>query len=292
MKLLILGGGGMLGHALFLIAREEADAWVTFRDRPPVDGVFEPDRTISGVRAEEFDTVVRAFATVRPDVVVNCIGVVKQRGAAKDPITSLGVNSLFPHRVAALSAAAGARLIHISTDCVFSGSKGRYRETDPPDATDLYGRSKQLGEVEAPGCITLRTSMIGRELATSQGLVEWFLTQGGHAPGYTRAIFSGLTTAELSRVLLRVIDHHRDLTGLYHVAAQAISKYDLLRLLNDAMGRGVAIEPDPSVEIDRSLDGSRFAELTGYVAPPWERMVAELAAGAPAYDGWRKQHAG
>jgi dTDP-4-dehydrorhamnose reductase len=292
MKLLILGGAGMLGHALFLTARDEAEAWVTFRGHPPVDGVFDSDRIISDVHADQFDTVVRAFATVRPDVVVNCIGVVKQRAGAKDPLTSLGINSLFPHRLAALSAAAGARLIQISTDCVFSGSKGQYRESDPPDASDLYGRTKQLGEVEGPACLTLRTSIIGRELTTSQGLVEWFLAQRGRAPGYTRAIFSGLTSTELSRVLLRVIDRHRDLTGLYHVAAQAISKYDLLRLLNDAMDRGVAIEPDASVEIDRSLDGSRFAQVTGYVAPAWERMVAELAAGAPAYDGWRKQHAG
>jgi dTDP-4-dehydrorhamnose reductase len=291
MRLLILGGSGMLGHKLWQTAAPRMDTWATLRD----DGrslpePFDRSRIAAGVDAEQFDTVVRAFARVRPDVVVNCIGVVKQQAAANDPLPAIAINGLFPHRVAGLCAAAGARLVHLSTDCVFSGRKGNYAETDTPDASDLYGRTKHLGEVSGPGCLTLRTSMIGRELKTSHGLVEWFLSRQGTVPGYTAAVFSGLTTAELSRVILHAIERCPDLTGVYHVAAAPIAKHDLLSRLTRALGRQVTIHPDASVSIDRSLDGSRFAAAAGYTAPDWDRMIDELAADAAGYEPWR-QHA-
>jgi dTDP-4-dehydrorhamnose reductase len=294
MRLLILGGAGMLGHKLWQSAAGTIDTWATVRDeralthRPPLD----PARLVPGVQADQFDTVVRAFASIRPDVAVSCIGVVKQRGEARDPLVSLTVNSLFPHRLAALCSAAGTRLIHISTDCVFAGRTGGYRESDEPDASDLYGRTKQLGEVSGPGALTLRTSIVGRELVTSQGLVEWFLAQRTRAPGFTKAVFSGLTTIELSRVILRVIASHPGLEGLYHVASKPITKYDLLVLLNREYGRGLTIEPDESVRIDRSLDGTRFRDATGYTAPDWPAMIAGMAADETPYDRWRAQHAG
>jgi len=278
----------MLGHKLWQTAAPRFDTWATLRDdgRSLPAGV-DRDRVVPGVSAAEFDSVIRAFAHVRPDVVVTCIGVVKQRAEASDPIVALTVNSLFPHRVATLCAASGARLIHISTDCVFSGARGDYTEEDRPDATDLYGRTKHLGEVSGPGCVTLRTSIIGRELASSQGLVEWFLGQSGTIPGYTNAVFSGLTTAELSRVILRVAERSAGLTGVYHVAGERITKHDLLVRLNRALGRGLRIEPDASVRVDRSLDGRRFAAAAAYVAPTWDAMIEELAGEAPAYHTWR-----
>lgn len=289
MTLLILGGGGMLGHKLWQTAAPRVDTWVTMRDGgralPPS---FDRDRIISGVHAEQFDSVLRAFERVRPTVVVNCLGVVKQHGNASDPLVALTVNSVFPHRVATLAAASGARLIHISTDCVFSGRRGGYAETDAPDASDLYGRTKHLGEVSGQGRLTLRTSMIGRELATSHGLVEWFLSRDGAVPGYTQAVFSGFTTHELSRLVLRVIEQSPDLSGVYHVAAEPITKHDLLVKLNRALGRGATIQPDASVQIDRSLDGRRFATATGYAAPSWDVMVEELAGEVPAYREWRR----
>jgi dTDP-4-dehydrorhamnose reductase len=291
MTLLILGGGGMLGHKLWQTAAPRMTTWVTMRgDGSALPDTFDRSRIVGGVHAEQFDTVVRAFELVRPDVVVNCLGVVKQRADAADPLVALTVNGVFPHRVAALCAAAGSRLVHISTDCVFSGQRGGYVETDPPDAIDLYGRTKHLGEVSGPGCLTLRTSIIGRELATSRGLVEWFLGTDGIVPGYTHAVFSGVTTAELSRVILHVIAEHPALAGVYHVAAEPISKHDLLVRLNVALGRGATIRPDPSVRIDRSLDGRRFAAAASYAAPPWDRMIEELSADVPAYETWR-QHA-
>jgi dTDP-4-dehydrorhamnose reductase len=278
MRVLILGGSGMLGHRLWREFSGRFDTYVTLRRRPAVGGgLFPEDRAVEGVSAEDFDSVVGAFARVRPRAVVNCVGVVKQQGAAKDPVACVGINALFPHRLARLCRAAGARLLHLSTDCVFSGRKGNYSEDDAPDAKDLYGRSKLLGEVTGPGCLTLRTSIIGRELGTRQGLVEWFLGQAGkRVSGYRRAVFSGLTTGALSRLLGDLLADHPRLDGLWHVAAEPVTKYDLLRLVREAFAVDVEIEPDDAFNCDRSLCGDRFRAATGWAPLPWPRMIADL----------------
>ena len=205
MKTLILGGSGMLGHKLWQTLAGRFDAYATFRQRPAVYAgyeIFDLARAVENVSAQDFDSIVRAMAKVQPEVVINCIGVVKQDAAAKDPLTSIYINSLFPHRLAEVCRAANARLIHLSTDCVFSGQRGGYAESDPSDAEDLYGKSKFLGEVAGEGCLTLRTSMIGRELAGSQGLLEWFLGQQGKSVrGFRQAIFSGFTTQALAEII-------------------------------------------------------------------------------------------
>jgi len=198
MKVLILGGSGMLGHKLWQTFTSRFDTYTTFRgsvDDYGALGLFDPIRSFGGVSVQDFASVERVLAENRPEVVVNCIGVVKQDAAAKDPLISIEVNSLFPHRLARACAEIGSRLIHLSTDCVFSGQRGNYSVSDPADATDLYGRTKLLGEVNAGHCLTLRTSMIGRELCGSHGLVEWFLSQQGKVVrGYKKAVFSGFTT--------------------------------------------------------------------------------------------------
>jgi dTDP-4-dehydrorhamnose reductase len=183
---------------------------------------------------------------------------------------------MLPHRLARLCALAGARLVHISTDCVFNGRAGNYRESDISDAEDLYGKSKFIGEVAYPHAITLRTSIIGHELASAHGLVGWFLQQRGKVNGYRRAIFSGLPTVELARVIRSVILPRPDLSGLYHVASTPISKLELLQLVASAYGTSVEIEPDDRVAIDRSLNADRFREATGYVAPPWPVLVGQM----------------
>jgi dTDP-4-dehydrorhamnose reductase len=215
---------------------------------------------------------------VRPAVVINCVGLVKQLADADDPLAALPVNALLPHRLARLCALTGTRLIHVSTDCVFSGRKGGYRESDDADAGDLYGRSKLLGEVDYANAMTLRTSIIGHELASAHGLIGWFLSQQGSVRGFTRAIFSGLPTGELARVMKDFVVPRPDLRGVYHVAADPISKYDLLHVVNQEYGRGLDIRADGQLRIDRSLDGTRFREATGYVAPPWPWLVAEMRA--------------
>lgn len=290
-RVLILGGGGMLGHKLWQVCRAELDAHVTLRSplaRYARLGLFEPDRTIDEVDVEEFPSVERAVTRVAPEVVVNCVGVVKQLEAARDPVVSIAVNALFPHRLARLTASRGIRLVHVSTDCVFAGTRAGYTEDDRPDADDLYGRTKALGEVTGPGCLTLRTSIVGRELEGRLSLVEWFLAQrGGQARGFTRAIFSGLTTLAFSRVVRDLIRMRPSLAGLYHVSAEPISKHDLLRLLDECYHAGVRIEPSAELSIDRSLSSDRFRRAAGFAPMPWPEMVREMAADPTPYDAWR-----
>jgi dTDP-4-dehydrorhamnose reductase len=282
---LVLGGSGMLGHELWRTCAERFDACATVRSDElgaPAAEVLDPDRVVAGVRAEEPRTIARALDETGAGVVVNCIGIVKQ--AVDDPEPAIRVNALFPHRLAAACRERGARLIHVSTDCVFSGEQGGYTESDLPDPVDTYGRSKLLGEPATPGSLTIRTSMIGRELATSHGLLEWFLGQsGGSVRGFQRAVFSGPTTPVLSRAIADVIEHHDGLDGLWHLSAEPISKYDLLLRLRDAFEVEVEVEPDESVVIDRSLDSGRFRAATGFEPPTWEEMVTELAASADQY---------
>ena len=361
MRVLILGAGGMLGHKVWQIFRDRFDCRAAVRTRLPL-ALFDDDRVMAGIDAADFERVTRLIAKIRPEAVINCVGVVKQLAAAHDPITSITLNSLFPHVVARACGEIGARMIHISTDCVFAGKRGNYRESDTPDAADLYGRSKLLGEVvteaqrvetnggyrqgrgkhgplirlrhllpqlksaggeglsrlgrrelvsgrrhdsqelsvvrgnQEPEAqtgvsvphLTIRTSIIGRELRTANGVVEWFLlNRGGSVRGFTKAVFSGVTTTTLAQTLADVIEHHPGLNGLYHVAGAAITKYDLLVMLNDAFGAGVTIRPDDSVVIDRTLDAARFREATGMVPPAWPEMIAALAAESPQYERWR-----
>lgn len=281
MKILVLGGDGMLGHRLLRQLRPSHEVRATLRQDAAAyahPGLFPAESTYFGVDVRSIERLSEVFADFRPEAVVNAVGIVKQRAAANDAIPSLEINSLLPHRLALLCRAAGARLVHLSTDCVFSGRKGMYREDDPSDADDLYGRSKYLGEVDGPGCVTLRTSMIGPELSRRSGLLEWFLAQRGTIRGFRRAVFSGFTTAELSRVIETVLVRHPGARGLYHASAEPISKYDLLVALRDRLGRGVEIVPDDGFFCDRSLDSSRFRADFGYAPPSWDRMLDELAA--------------
>lgn len=280
MKILILGASGMLGNAMMRVMAEtgEHDVWGTARagtvNRHFSDQLGE--RILAGVDVENADVLSRVFAEVRPEVVVNCIGLVKQLAEADDPLMALPINAMLPHRLARLCDLIGARLVHVSTDCVFNGTKGGYTESDPSDAEDLYGKSKFLGEVAYPHTITLRTSIIGHELASAHGLVGWFLEQEGCVKGYRRAIFSGLPTVELSRIVRDVVLPRPALSGLYHVAAAPIAKFDLLELIAAAYGKTITIEPDDRVIIDRSLNADRFREAIGYVAPAWPDLIAQM----------------
>jgi dTDP-4-dehydrorhamnose reductase len=277
MRVLVLGVSGMLGNAMFRAFFQESifQVFGTARSGSVRKHFVQEARSkiISGVDVENQDTLTRLFCEIRPQIVVNCIGLVKQLSNADDPLQALPINSMLPHRLARNTELIGARLIHISTDCVFSGRKGQYRESDMSDATDLYGKSKYLGEVDYPHTITLRTSIIGHELESTHGLVGWFLAQNDQVNGYTKAIFSGLPTVELSRVVRDFVLPHPELSGLYHVASSPISKFDLLELVSKVYGKSIAILPDDKVVIDRSLNADRFNAATGYTAPPWPELV-------------------
>lgn len=277
MKILVLGISGMLGNAMLrvLFENSEIEVFGTARN-PSIQRYFSPEiskKIIVGVDVENQDIMTQVFANVKPHTVINCIGLIKQLAIADDPLQALPINAMLPHRLARLCELCGARLVHISTDCVFAGSKGNYRESDPADAVDLYGRSKHIGEVVYPNTITLRTSIIGHELSSSHALLGWFLAQEGEVKGYTKAIFSGLPTVELARIIRDVVIPKRKLTGIYHVASAPIAKHDLLKLIADIYGKKITIIPDDTMAINRSLNAERFKDATGYEAPPWPDLV-------------------
>ncbi|WP_407313718.1 dTDP-4-dehydrorhamnose reductase family protein [Desulfosporosinus sp. SB140] len=280
-KVLILGGSGMLGHALFRFLSEDLrfEVYTSARSSKELSNWLPTERkkmVLQNVDIHHEDSLVKVFSEVKPDLVLNCIGIIKQVAEAQDPLTTITTNALLPHRIALLCGAAGARMIHVSTDCVFDGKKGSYTERDFSDATDLYGRTKFLGEVDYPHCVTLRTSIIGHELKGSYGLVEWFLKQEDAVCGFRKAIFSGFPTVELARIIRDYVIPHPEMTGLYHVSSHPITKYDLLKLIAEQYGKKVLIEPDNSVQIDRSLDSARFRTLTGYNPPAWRDLVHEM----------------
>jgi len=281
LRLLILGGSGMLGHQLWRGLHAQHDTWVTLR-RPVAD--FEVHNLFDEAKAIQFDDITddtaleRALGQAKPEAVINCVGLIKQRDEASDEALTLRVNAEFPHRLAKRCGEAGARLIHFSTDCIFAGTKGNYTESDPPDAADLYGQSKHQGEVADAHSVTLRTSVIGHELATNLALLDWFLSQRGQAiRGFTKAIYSGFTTLEMARIADRILTQHTDLSGVWHVASEPISKFGLLELCREKLGWEGVIEPNDEFVCDRSLNADRFNQATGYSPPSWEAMISELA---------------
>ncbi len=295
MKILVLGAAGMLGHQLCRSLNDRFEIWGTFRGDPKE---YEPfnfiplERAIGYVDVQDLKTVRHALEMIRPDAVINGIGIVKQRDEAKQAVPSIHVNALFPHQLADLCLESGARVLQISTDCVFSGMRGNYTEIDIPDPVDLYGRTKLLGELNRPGTLTLRTSIIGWQLHTYSSLLGWFASQRGRRiKGYRRAIYSGFSTTVLSNLIGDILETRKDLSGLYHVASTPINKFDLLTRLRDAMGwTDITIEPDENFYCDRSLIGTRFSAATGWMSPSWDDMIAGLATEWPIYDSWNKKH--
>jgi dTDP-4-dehydrorhamnose reductase len=272
MRILVLGGDGMLGHELYRELRDHHETRVTQRRASAEPHVF------SGVEVRGSNLIEEVIAQFRPGAVVNCIGIVKQRPESEEAIASIEVNALLPHRLAIACRAAGARLVQLSTDCVFSGAKGGYREEDIPDPVDVYGRSKLLGEVTGEGALTLRTSMIGLGLYRKTSLVDWFVAQKGRVQGYRKAVFSGLTTREISRVIRMVLESHPQAWGLYHLSAEPIDKYALLVKLRERLGKSIEIVPVDEPRIDRSLDSTRFRRVFAYRPPAWDAMLEELSA--------------
>lgn len=273
----MLGASGMLGNAMIRVLSEEKK-WVvygTVRSESSMR-LFSnsiAERLLSGCDVEQTDALVKAFIWSKPDVVINCIGLIKQYAHSENPLQAIPINSLLPHRIASLCEISGARMVHISTDCVFSGKKGDYMESDVSDAYDLYGKSKLLGEVAYPNAITLRTSIIGHELQSANGLVNWFLSQEDTCKGYRKAIFSGLPTVVIAQIIRDVVIPRKDIYGLYHVAAKSISKYDLLTMIANIYRKTIKIVPDDKLVINRSLNAKRFEIATGYIAPEWSELI-------------------
>src|ERR1039458_2822961 len=293
MRIVVIGGAGMLGHKMFQILRERfpGTACTTRQDvrKRPFDRVelLQGDDVIRGVDVMDFDGLHDTLKELRPDFIVNCVGIVKQREESRMAIPSISINSLLPHKLAALAEGWGGRVIHPSADCVFDGKRGGYTEDDDSGAEDLYGKSKFLGELHCDNGLTLRTSIIGRELVEHRSLLDWFLMQQGKTvPGVRRVIYFGVTTNQLAEVVTLVIQKFPGLHGLFQVVSEPISKHDLLCLIRDAYKLEVNITPEDGEVSDRSMKGDKFREATGYVSPPWTELVRRLAEDPTPYAKW------
>ncbi len=270
----------MLGHRLLLSLRERHDVAVTLRQERSAYttyGIFD-EHAYYGVDVRSQASLIDTFSDFAPEVVINGVGIIKQRPSAKESIPSLEVNALLPHRLALLCKVAKARLLHLSTDCVFNGKRGNYLETDLSDAEDLYGKSKFLGEVHEPHCLTLRTSIIGPELSRKHSLYEWFLGQTGTIKGFSRAFYNGFTTLEMARILEKMIVDHPAASGVYQVSSEPIDKYSLLLLCRDYLKKEITINEDSEFHCDRTLDSGRFRKEFNYRPPTWDAMISEMTS--------------
>lgn len=279
MRILILGGDGMLGHQLLKHLQTRHEVKVTLRQDLGVYvqfDMFSRGNVYDAVDIRSLDRIIEVMADFRPEAVINAVGIVKQRADAKESIPSLEINALLPHRLAVLCKGIGARLIHLSTDCIFSGEKGSYLESDPSDAKDLYGKTKYLGEVHESNGLTLRTSIIGRELSRHTSLLDWFLAQSGTVKGFTKAIYTGFTTLEMSRIIEKMLLEYPNASGVYQVSSDPINKYELLLLIREKLELDIEIIPDDVFCCDRSLDSSRFRAEFNYSPPAWPTMIEEL----------------
>lgn len=279
-RILVVGASGMLGHEAIRVLAPDFEVWGACRNPKALPDLGIPaERVLADLDATDRGCAYRLVDAVRPDLVINAVGIVKQHVDAKAAIPSIEVNSLWPHVLADACARRDARMVHVSTDCVFSGSRGGHVESDVPDAFDLYGRSKLLGEVTDQGnTVTLRTSIIGWQLGVPTGLAGWFATHRDEKlKGFTKTVFSGLTTRALTEVVRDVALPDASLFGLWHVSADPIDKYTLLTKLAAKLGWDVDITPSGEPVIDRSLDSTRFRERTGWAPPSWDEMLAELA---------------
>jgi dTDP-4-dehydrorhamnose reductase len=293
MKVLVIGGSGMLGHKLVQVLKKRFDVRTTLRsdyEKYADLGIFDAEKTFSGIDVEDFETVENLLDKLKPEVVINAVGIIKQLPSSKNVVKTLSVNSIFPHRIAEALSHFDSRLITISTDCVFDGKKGGYTEEDIPNAVDLYGKSKNLGEVVEGNCLTLRTSIIGRELETGHSLVEWFLgNEWKTIKGFKNAIYSGFPTVVLADIISDLIENQKNLRGLFHVSSEPINKYELLCLIKKEFNLNIEIEPESEFQIDRSLDSTKFRKMTGFAPLDWDEMIKRMANDPTPYNQWRKR---
>jgi len=296
MRILILGGTGMFGHKLWQrLGARFPETRATIRGRRADYrrfGIFDDPRVMENVDVTVTPQLNATLVEAAPNVIVNCVALTKRRESAFNPIPSIELNAIFPHRLAAWAKDHGARLITVSTDCVFDGKKGGYTEEDAPNAWDIYGRTKALGEIADANALTIRTSFIGRELDHGTELLEWFLAHaGGTVKGYRSSLYTGITTLYFADLLGDLIENFQQLSGLYHVATPVISKYELLCLVRDAFRIEIKIEPDDAVMIKRDLNADKFRNATGISAPAWEVLAKDLAADPTPYSDWKRRDA-
>ena len=289
MKVCVLGAGGLLGHMLIRVLGATLDVYGTTResrsDSSPLARFLSQDKWIDNIDASKFDSINKVFGTTNFDTVINCIGLIKQRNAQTTEHEMMLINAEFPHHLAQVANHQGARVIHISTDCVFSGDKGNYVETDTPDPVDVYGKSKLFGELNDVKNLTLRTSHIGRELTIRKSFIEWLLSQkSGHVEGYGHAIYSGLTSQELARLISELLNAKKGITGMFHVSSQPISKLEIINKLNELLNLEIDVIPDSKVQINRSLNSDKFRLATNLTPHNWDQMLSDFCKDQKNYE--------
>lgn len=294
MKVLIFGGNGMLGHKIYQVFEKKLETYCTLRRNYSKYGslnLFDEKRVFENINVQDFSKVSNCLRELLPDIVINAVGVIKQKSNSRDVVNNLEINSIFPHKVAQITREIGARFITFGTDCIFDGKKGNYKEKDSPNSTDLYGQSKFWGEVSEKNCLTLRTSIIGREIESKRSLVEWFLNnRGGTVRGFSNAIYSGFPTIIIAEILLDIIENHQKLEGVYHLSSDPINKFDLLNLINTKQKLGIEIERFEDLRIDRSLDSTKFRRETKYISDNWETLIEKMFNDPTPYENWRKKN--
>ncbi len=283
MKLLILGGTGMVGHTLIKQLSAKYEIFSILRERTDLksskffEQVLEKNRCIFIDDINQYNNLSGAIKKISPDIVINCIGVIKQRDDIENILNMIKINSLLPHILNDICHTNNIKLIHLSTDCVFSGNKGNYKESDNPDPTDKYGESKLLGEINEGTSLTIRTSFIGPELFNKKSLFEWIKSQKNtEIDGFENAIYSGLTTLTFAQVIENIIDKHQDLNGVWQISSDSISKFELIKMINQKFNLNIKINRNSSFQCNRSLNSSKFKKETAIKIPSWESIINDL----------------
>lgn len=283
MKVALLGSTGMIGHRVLLelLKCEQIDVVGLSRStnhKSLIQKFSDRDGFYEGVDMADFKQVELLLEKIKPEVIINAVGITIRKLNQPDSFEkAFQVNTLLPKTLQKWVQKNNARLIHLSTDCVFSGAKGNYTEIDIPDANDVYGKTKFAGEVEGKNCLTLRFSAIGRELESHTELLDWFLQQNNkNIQGHEKAIYTGLTTAQLSEEIVKIVLNHKNLEGLYQISNQAISKYELLCLLKKAYGLNLNIEKIDGKNSNKALLSNKYKEATGFVPRDWSTLINNL----------------
>ncbi len=277
-KIIILGSTGMMGSMLTRVLKKDKRFQIlcTYRNFEKVKILNLNQNQLKKINVSNLEDIKKLIIRFKPDYLINCIGLIKQLCNKKNLKETKFLNSTFPKKISKIAEKNKFKIIHLSTDCVFSGKKGNYKEKDTADAEDIYGKSKFNGEVKSKFVINIRTSIIGNELTTSLSLLNWFLKQK-KVNGFNQAYFSGLTTLELSNILIKkIILNNKFSSGLFHVSGPNISKLILLKLIKKIYKRKTIINIDNNFKIDRSLNSSKFKKITKYKKKSWLVMIKNL----------------
>lgn len=281
MRILILGGNGMIGHKIFqVISNKHLDTWVLFKksfNDISFNEIFNKTNIIDNFDLSNFHKLSTLLNNLKPEVIINAVGITIRRGIDNIPSKSIQINSALPHFINEWVILNNKRLIHFSTDCVFSGDQGSYTENSIPDARDIYGKSKALGEVSSKNTLTLRGSMIGREIENKTELLEWVLSQRNkQLKAFSNVIYSGITTIRMAKLVLKIIEEFPQMHGIYNVSSECISKYDLIKLFVKEFNISIDIISDDSYISKKDLDSTKFYNELGIDKPNWNDLIIEL----------------